>query len=247
MPGAMTDGDGGNTGIERSAYDAAFPRVGDALTLYGWRVPAFHVAKTATMAGVTSATITLVEGLLSALVFALFWNAQYWAGLVVALPVTLLSVVAMVLERTTPGHPKWAKRFREAVELAPPAFWWWAWAHGLPAAGRPLAPVYATMVLWVVVGGYVSDLAIDGLSRQRFGGMSIHAWRPVDSYVRLVAAGRNANLVILFGSLLFGRPDVGLELVAWWTLISLIFHSVRLAQLTERQARRETIASWLDR
>ena len=132
------------------------------------------------------------------------------------------------------------------MELAPPAFWWWAWAHGLPAAGHPLAPVYATMVLWVVVGGYVSDLAIDGLSHQRFGGMSIHAWQPVDSYFRLVVAGRNANLAILAVSLLFGRPDTGLELVAWWTLIALIFHSVRFAQLTERQARRETIASWLD-
>jgi hypothetical protein len=246
MPGAMTDGDGGNTGIERSAYEAAFPRVGDALTLYGWRVPAFHVANLATKAGVASPTVCLVEAVLSALVFALFWNAQYWAGLIIALAVTLLSVVTVMLERTAQGHPTRAKRFSEVVELAPPAFWWWAWEHGLPAAGRPLAPVYATMVLWVVVGGYVSDLAIDGLSRQRFGGMSIHAWRPVDSYVRLVAAGRNANLVILFGSLLFRRPDIGLELVAWWTLISLIFHSVRLAQLTERQARREAIASWLD-
>ena len=43
--------------------------------------------------------------------------------------------------------------------------------------------------------------------------------------------------MILAGALLFGRPDSGLVLVAWWTLISLIVHSVRLAQLTEQQAR----------
>jgi hypothetical protein len=47
--------------------------------------------------------------------------------------------------------------------------------------------------------------------------------------------------------LLFGRPDSGLVLVAWWTLISLIFHAVRLAQLTEQQARRHKIVSWLDK
>ena len=38
----------------------------------------------------------------------------------------------------------------------------------------------------------------------------------------------------------------GLVLVAWWTLISLIFHAVRLAQMTERQARGGKIVSWLD-
>jgi hypothetical protein len=183
---------------------------------------------------------------LSALVFALFWNAQYWIGLIVALGVTLLSVATLMLERAG-GHSRWGKRFRQVVEMIPPPFWWWGWEHGLAATGRSLAPVYATMILWVIVGGYVSDQVIEGLSLQRFGGMSIHDWRPVDSRFRLVAAGRNSNIVILAGSLLFGRPDVGLELVAWWTLIGLIFHSVRLAQLTERQARREKIASWLDR
>lgn len=246
MPVPMTSG-GGQDGAtsERAAYDAAFPPVADALTLYGWRIPAFQAVRAAVAMEITAVTVTLVEALLSALVFALFWNAQYWAGLIAAFAVSFISVVALMLERTAAGHPVWAKRLRLAVELAPPAFWWWAWEHGLPAAGHPLAPVYATMVLWVVVGGYVSDLAIDGLSHQRFDGLSIHAWRPMDSYFRLVAAGRNANLLILAASLLFGRPDTGLELVAWWTLIGLIFHSVRLAQLTERQARREKIGSWL--
>jgi hypothetical protein len=76
--------------------------------------------------------------------------------------------------------------------------------------------------------------------------MEIHAWRPLDSRFRLVRAGRNPNLAILAASLLLRRPDSGLALVAWWTLISLIFHSVRLAQMTERQARRQAITSWLE-
>ena len=88
---------------------------------------------------------------------------------------------------------------------------------------------------------------IEGLSIQRFGGMEIHVWRPLDSKFRLITARRNPNMVILAGSLLFRRPDTGLVLVAWWTLISLIFHAVRLAQMTEQQARGATIASWLDK
>jgi uncharacterized membrane protein HdeD (DUF308 family) len=53
--------------------------------------------------------------------------------------------------------------------------------------------------------------------------------------------------VIFACALLFHRPDSGLVLVAWWTLISLIFHAVRLAQLTEHQAQRHRITSWLER
>ena len=47
--------------------------------------------------------------------------------------------------------------------------------------------------------------------------MHIHVWRPIDSQFRLITARRNPNMVILVAALLFGRPDVGLELVAWWT------------------------------
>ena len=69
--------------------------------------------------------------------------------------------------------------------------------------------------------------------------MEIHVWRPIDSQFRLITARRNPNMVILVAALLFPRPDVGLELVALWTLVSLIFHAVRLAQATERAARGE--------
>jgi hypothetical protein len=76
--------------------------------------------------------------------------------------------------------------------------------------------------------------------------MHIHVWRPIDSKFRLITALRNPNLVILVAALLFRRPDTGLELVACWTIVSLIFHAVRLAQASERAARGEAIVSWLD-
>jgi hypothetical protein len=53
-------------------------------------------------------------------------------------------------------------------------------------------------------------------------------------------------MVILALSLLFRRPDVGLKFVALWTLISLIFHAVRLAQANERLGRGEKLVSWLE-
>ena len=102
------------------------------------------------------------------------------------------------------------------------------------------------MVLWVIVGGYIAQRVIEGLSIQRFSGMEIHVWRPIDSKFRLITARRNPNMVILVASLLVRRPDSGFVLVAWWTLISLIFHAVRFAQMTERQARGQPVTSWLD-
>jgi hypothetical protein len=102
------------------------------------------------------------------------------------------------------------------------------------------------MVLGVIVGGYVAQRLIEGISIKRFEGMEIHVWRPLDSRFRLITARRNPNMVILVASLLFRRPDIGLELVAWWTLISLIFHAVRLAQMTELKARGQKVSSWLE-
>ena len=76
--------------------------------------------------------------------------------------------------------------------------------------------------------------------------MEIHVWQRIDSKFRLVTARRNPNMVILVAALLFRRPDLGLELVAWWTLASLIFHAVRLAQANERARRGERLVSWLE-
>ena len=245
MPRAMTSGESSG-GIGRAAYDEAFPRVADALTLYVWRRPAFYLVQWAAAAGVPAAAVTGVEALLASLVFLLFWHGRYWPALIVAIAAMLVSVAALMLSRLGHAHG-WANRSRLALEIGTPLLWWWAWEHGLWAYGRPLHPVYATMVLWVVVGGTIAINVIEALAVHRFNGMEIHAWRPFDSRFRLVGAGRNPNLVILAGALLFRRPDSGLVLVAWWTLIGLIFHAVRLAQLTEQQARRHKIASWLDR
>jgi hypothetical protein len=109
-----------------------------------------------------------------------------------------------------------------------------------------MEPVAATMILLAIVIGYVAQRAIEGIFIKRFNGIHIHVWRPIDSQFRLITARRNPNMVILFGALLFARPDLGLQLVAWWTIISLIFHAVRLAQASEQAGRGLPIKSWLE-
>jgi phosphatidylglycerophosphate synthase len=231
--------------VERAAYDASYKGVTDLLTLYLWRKPAFYLTRWAAQAGLTPNMVTLVGAVLCVLAFYLFWNGHYWLGVLSGFVFMVLDTVDGKLARCTGASSKWGNVFDHGIDLVHPPFWWWAWEHGLAAYGRPLEPVYATMVLWAIVGGYVAQRIIEGVFMRRFGGMHIHVWRRIDSRFRLVTARRNPNMVILVAALLFARPDVGLKLVAWWTIVSLIFHAVRFAQASEAAARGEKITSWL--
>lgn len=230
---------------ERAAYDAAYKGVTDVLTLYLWRRPAFHLTRWAARAGISPNAVTAVGAVMCVLAFVLFWRGDYWLGSLSGFIFMVLDTVDGKLARCTGASSKWGNVFDHGIDLIHPPFWWWAWAHGLAAYGLPLDPLVATMVLWVIVGGYVLQRVIEGVFMRRFGGMHIHVWQQIDSQFRLITARRNPNMVILVGSLLFARPDIGLELVAAWTLISLIFHAVRLAQANGARARGETVQSWL--
>src|SRR3982751_1205149 len=231
--------------VERAAYDAAYKGVTDVLTLYLWRKPAFYLTRWAAQAGLTPNFVTLVGAVLCVLAFFLFWNGDYWLGVVSGFVFMVLDTVDGKLARCTGASSKWGNVFDHGIDLIHPPFWWWAWLHGLAAYGRPLTPLYATMVLSAIVGGYVLQRLIEGVFMRRFGGMHIHVWQKIDSQFRLVTARRNPNMVILVAALLVGRPDSGLVLVAWWTIISLIFHAVRYAQATEQAGRGQKIVSWL--
>ena len=230
--------------VERAAYDAAYKGVTDALTLYLWRRPAFYLTKWAAEAGLAPNTITAIGALLCVLAFVLFWNGAYWLGIVAAFAFMVLDTVDGKLARCTGTSSKWGELFDHGIDLVHPPFWWWAWAHGLAEYGTALEPVYETMLLAAIIGGYIVQRVIEGIFIGRFG-MHIHVWRPVDSKFRLVTARRNPNMVILVFALAFGRPDIGLELVALWTVLSLIFHMVRLAQAEARTYRGEPVVSWL--
>ena len=231
--------------VERAAYDASYKGVTDILTLYLWRRPAFYLTRWAAQAGVTPNAVTAVGAVLCVLAFFLFWNGNYWLGVLSGFIFMVLDTVDGKLARCTGASSKWGNVFDHGIDLVHPPFWWWAWEHGLASYGRPLSPVYATMVLWAIIGGYVAQRIIEGIFIKRFNGIHIHVWKPVDSRFRLITARRNPNMVILVAALLFQRPDVGLKLVAWWTIVSLIFHAVRLAQASEMAGRGERIVSWL--
>ena len=238
--------DAQNPGIvERAAYDGAYKGVTDALTLYLWRKPAFYLTRWAAEMGMSPNMVTLIGAVFCVLAFFLFWDGRYWLGTLSGFVFMVLDTVDGKLARCTGASSKWGNVFDHGIDLIHPPFWWWAWAHGLAAYGTPLEPVYVVMLMWAIVGGYVVQRLIEGIFMRRFGGMHIHVWQPVDSQFRLITARRNPNMVLLVAALLVGRPDVGLELVALWTILSLIFHAVRLAQANALHDRGGNITSWL--
>jgi phosphatidylglycerophosphate synthase len=232
--------------VERAAYDAAYKGVTDVLTLYLWRKPAFYLTRWAAQAGLSPNFVTAVGAILCVLAFVFFWRGEYWWGVLSGFIFMVLDTVDGKLARCTGASSKWGNVFDHGIDLVHPPFWWWAWEHGLAAYGRPLPALYATMVLWAIIGGYVLQRLIEGAFMRRFDRMHIHVWRPIDSKFRLITARRNPNMVILVAALLVGRPDAGLVLVAFWTIVSLIFHAVRYAQASESAARGERITSWLE-
>ena len=230
--------------VEQAAYDASYKGVTDALTLYLWRKPAFHLTRWAAELGFTPNAVTGIGAILCLLAFFYFWFGQYWLGIAAGFVFMVLDTVDGKLARCTGASSKWGEAFDHGIDLIHPPFWWWAWTHGLAAYGRPLEPVYETMLLAAIVIGYVAQRVIEGIFIARFK-MHIHVWEKIDSQFRLVTARRNPNMVILVAALLVGRPDTGLELVGLWTIVSLIFHIVRLAQAEMQAWRGVPVVSWL--
>jgi phosphatidylglycerophosphate synthase len=230
--------------VERAAYDASYKGVTDVLTLYLWRGLAFYLTRWAARAGLTPNLITAIGFALCVAAFFLFMAGWYWTGIAAGFGFMVLDTVDGKLARCTGQSSRWGNLFDHGVDLIHPPFWWWAWAEGLQAYGRPFERVYELLIVGAIVFGYVAQRVIEGIFVRRYG-MHIHVWQQLDSRFRLITARRNPNMVILVASLLAGRPDLGIELVALWTLLSLIFHAVRLAQANARRDRGRLVTSWL--
>lgn len=231
--------------VERAAYEAAYKGIVDILTLYVWKRPAFYLTCWAARAGLSPNMVTAIGAILCVLAFLLFWTGHYWLGVASGFAFMVLDTVDGKLARVTGTSSRWGNAFDHGIDLVHPLFWYWAWAEGLDAYGTAMEPVYTAMLLAALAVGYVAQRAIEGLFIVRFA-MHIHVWKRIDSRFRLITARRNPNMVLLVVALAFGRPDVGLELITLWTLISLLFHWVRLVQAGASRDRGEAVASWLE-
>lgn len=230
--------------IERASYYAAYKGVTDLLTKYLWPELALLLTKAAARLGFSPNAVTAVGAILCILTAILFWHGEYWWGMGTAFGFMVLDTVDGKLARCTLTSSKLGNILDHGIDQVHPPFWWWAWAAGLSAWSLAITRAEFALVMAVVIGGYLVQRLIEGIFMRRFH-MHIHVWEEIDSRFRLITARRNPNMVLLLGSLLFGRPDVGLELVAAWTILSCLFHGLRLGQALLRRRHGLEITSWL--
>jgi phosphatidylglycerophosphate synthase len=230
--------------IERRSYYGAYKGVTDLLTKYLWPEFAFLLTRLAARIGMSPNMVTAIGALFNILAMVAFWNGRYWEGIALGFVFMVLDTVDGKLARCTITSTGWGEVFDHGIDLVHPPFWWWAWGMGLSATGLALPGRDFFILMAALVSGYVVQRLIEGIFIKRYG-MDMHVWRPIDSQFRLITARRNPNMVILFFAVLAGRPDTGLVLIAWWTVLSCIFHAVRLVQAEATHRGGRKIVSWM--
>jgi phosphatidylglycerophosphate synthase len=227
--------------VEARLFQGSYKGVTDLVTKYVWPTPARIVTRWCAIAKMTPNQVTGIGFLLVLAAMYLFWTGHFGWGLVCAWIMTFLDTVDGKLARVTLTSSKWGNVFDHGIDLLHPPFWWWAWFMGLGGLGWFALP-YPNLSLFIVIAGYVLQRVEEGIFLGLFK-LEVHAWRPFDSFFRLITARRNPNLILLTASALVGRPDVGFTLVAIWTGLCLIVHAVQILQ--GLAAPKGSIQSWL--
>lgn len=230
--------------IERQSYYGAYKGVTDLLTKYFWPELALHLTRMSARIGLTPNIVTAVGAAFCIGATFAFFEGYLWLGLLMGWIMMVLDTVDGKLARVTITSSSFGNIFDHGIDLVHPPFWYWGWLAGLAAYGTPLDPQTYTWVLVIIFAAYVFGRVVEGVFQYLYG-MHIHVWRRIDSQFRLITARRNPNVLILTIALAFGRPDVGILLVAAWSIISLLFHLVRLAVAIVVRMQGKPIVSWM--
>jgi phosphatidylglycerophosphate synthase len=243
LPLALSLSDTPLAEVECKTFDAVYKGATDFVTKWCWPVPARWVTRWAAARGITPNTVTTASLLLVFLVTWLFAQGYFLVAIPAAWAMTFLDTVDGKLARVTLTSSPWGNVYDHGIDLIHPPFWWWAWYHGIqPVSGTQSGAV--ELAFWIILGGYLLGRALEGIFVRAFK-IQTHVWRPIDSFFRTITARRNPNMAILTVATVAGAPVEGFIAVGVWTVISVVFHAVRLGQAWRVQRRQGEIRSWL--
>ncbi len=231
--------------IEKQTFAAVYKGATDFVTKWCWPVPARWVTRWAAPRGISPNSVTTLSLVFVFVATYLFAEGHFLTGIVAAWFMTFLDTVDGKLARVTLTSSKWGNVYDHGIDLIHPPFWWAAWWYALQDIADPALLPSLDLALWIVLVGYVVGRILEGIFLQAFK-IQTHIWRPLDSFFRTITARRNPNLAILMVGTLLGRPDLGFLAIALWTLLSLIFHALRILQATLVRLRGGQITSWLN-
>ena len=231
--------------LERYLFKTAYKGVTDLVTKWIWPAPARWATRLCVRLGLRPNHVTALSWVLAILAGLLFYQGAFVAGLATGWLMTFLDTVDGKLARVTVTSSPLGNYFDHVLDLIHPPFWYLAWGLGLASFHPAVFDFNLNTVLTIIFAGYIAGRLVEGIFSQWIARFGIYSWRPVDSFTRLITARRNPCLIILTVSLLPGRPDLGLEAVALWTLASTLFLIVRLAMSIYFRATLGPLQSWL--
>ena len=230
--------------LERHLFETAYKGITDLVTKWVWPAPARWVTRLCVRLGLLPNHVTALSWVLAILTGVLFYQGELVAGLLSGWLMTFLDTVDGKLARVTVTSSPLGNYFDHILDLLHPPFWYLAWGLGLASYDPVLLNVDMNTTIALIFIGYIAGRVVEGL----FSGIAkfgVYSWRPVDSFNRLITARRNPCLILLSVSLLPGRPDLGLEAVALWTLASSLFLIVRLVMGIFSRVTSGPLQSWL--
>jgi len=231
--------------LEEHLFTGSYKGVTDLVTKFLWPVPAKGATRLCALWGISPNQVTSLSLLLVIAAGVLFAVGQFFWGLVLGWIMTFLDTVDGKLARVTVTSSKWGNIFDHGIDLIHPPLWYLAWGVGLPAFSPFLPWLTVEITVGIIFIGYILGRMVEGIFQWWLGGFVIFCWKPLDSYFRLITARRNPNLILLTGSFLLGRPDLGLEAVAIWTVGSTMILLARLLMAVWEKATRGSLTSWL--
>jgi phosphatidylglycerophosphate synthase len=233
------------TALEAHLFAGSYKGVTDLVTKFLWPVPAQWATRLCALWGISPNQVTSLSFVLVIATGVLFGHGLWFWGLVLGWVMTFLDTVDGKLARVTVTSSKWGNIFDHGIDLIHPPLWYLAWGIGLTTFSPFLPWLTVDITVGIIFIGYILGRTVEGLFEWWLGGFTIFCWKPLDSYFRLVTARRNPNLILLTASFLLGRPDLGLEAVAIWTVGSTMILLGRLLMAIWEKSARGSLTSWL--
>ena len=234
-------------GLEKHLFSWSYKGITDLVTKWCWPFPARLAVGVCVRRGWKPNQVTLVGLGLVILASILFYSGFYALGLVAGWLMTFLDTVDGKLARVTVTSSKFGHIFDHAIDLIHPPLWYVAWGLGLGNNYQSLPAVHLPLILWLIVGAYLAGRLVEAIFTSMLGRFGIFSWHPIDSYFRLITGRRNPNLILLTISTLFGRPDLGLLAVAFWTVVTSLFMLVRLGMAIKTRFTSGPLTPWLSK
>jgi phosphatidylglycerophosphate synthase len=233
--------------IANKLYYGSYKGVTDIITRLIWPKPAMKAVKFCVDKNISPNQVTMISLMLAVLVGLFFYINQYFIGLVLAWFMTFLDTVDGKLARVTISSTKLGDRLDHGIDVLSPLYWYACWAYGLLNINDWDISIITlnqtvTLIFIFYIIGRLCEGSFQFILKVPF---SIFCWKPFDSFFRLITARRNPNLIILTFSAVFGAYDVGLFIIALWTVISTVILIIRLSLAFGEKRIKGQLISWL--